>query len=340
MKKTKILVLRFSAMGDVAMVASVLQAFQQQNPQVELVMVSRPQFSPFFDDIPKVSYLPFQTTDRHKGILGLWRLFKELNTKQIDCVADLHNNLRSRILGLFLRLAGYRVIVMHKGRKEKKELTQHKKRTPLLPTVERYAQVFRTLGFPLVLDHKLKKTNRPIPYKFDYLFKQPTLRIGIAAFAQHPYKVWNLDSWPTVFQALPASKYQFIVFGGGDKEKEIAAEWSNTFSHVTNSIGQLNLRTELDLISNLDAMISMDSSGMHMASLVGVRCLSLWGATHPSAGFLGYGQSLDDCIQVDHPNRPSSIYGNKPCDCDGVEAINLISPEMLITSIKEKLDLT
>jgi len=77
----------------------------------------------------------------------------------------------------------------------------------------------------------------------------------------------------------------------------------------------------------------MDSSGLHMASLMGVRCLSLWGATHPYAGFTGYGQLPADCIQVEHPNRPSSVYGNKPCDCDGVEAINLITPEMVIEKI-------
>lgn len=335
MQRAKILVMRFSAMGDVAMVAPVLQAFQQQNPQVELIMVSRPTFNAFFDSIPNLSYLPLYTESRHKGILGLWRLFKELKKKQIDGIADLHNNLRSRILGLFFRLAGYRVIVMHKGRKEKKTLIKHKQtNSHLTPTVERYAQVFRALGFPIILNHKLEKSTRPIPSKYDYIFKETSIKIGIAPFAQHPYKVWSLDNWPILFQAFPLSNYHFIIFGGGDKEKEIAEEWSTIFPNVTNSIGKLNLKKELDLISNLDLMISMDSSGMHMASLVGTRCLSIWGATHPSAGFLGYGQSIDDCLQVEHPNRPSSIYGNKPCICNGIEAINLVTPTTVINKIK------
>jgi len=84
-------------------------------------------------------------------------------------------------------------------------------------------------------------------------------------------------------------------------------------------------------------MLSMDSSGMHMSSLAGTRSLSIWGATHPYAGFIGYGQSNDDCIQVEHPNRPSSVYGNKPCNCDGIEAIDLVTVEMIIVKVKKTI---
>ena len=76
-----------------------------------------------------------------------------------------------------------------------------------------------------------------------------------------------------------------------------------------------------------------------MASLMGVPCISVWGATHPYAGFLGYGQKLEDCVQIDHPMRPSSIYGNKSCLCDGVEAIARIESQVIIKNIQEKLNI-
>ena len=78
--------------------------------------------------------------------------------------------------------------------------------------------------------------------------------------------------------------------------------------------GKLSLKEELLKIAGLEIMISMDSANMHLASLVGTRCISVWGATHPYAGFLGYGQHEDDVIQVkDLTCRPCSVFGDKKC---------------------------
>src|SRR5690606_5340784 len=335
MKKARILVTRFSAMGDVAMVASVLREFRAQHKHVELIMVSRAQFAAFFDDIPGLTFHPIDPDEKHKGPKGLWRLFNELKKYDIDYVADLHNNIRSRILTLFFKTAGYRLAILNKARVQKKALIRKKNRAfrQLRPMVERYADVFRQLGYPLKLDHTLKKEIRTLPPSIAGVFDTSTRNIGIAPFAQHPYKVWAPKNWPVVFRAFPS--YSFYVFGGGKQERETAETWATEYENVQSVIGMLDISDELKLISNLDLMISMDSSGMHMASLVGTRCLSLWGATHPYAGFLGYGQSPRDCIQVPHPNRPSSIYGNKSCLCNGIEAIDLITTEMVIEKISE-----
>lgn len=335
MKKTRVLVTRFSAMGDVAMVASVLRAIQAQHKHVELVMVSRQHFAPFFDDIPNLIFHPIFPEEQHKGPKGLWRLFQELKKYDIDYVADLHNNIRSRILALFFKTAGFHLATLDKGRHQKKDLIRKKRKvfTPLRSTFERYADVFRHLGFPVKLDNTLRKKTRPIPAAFASLLAAPTTKLGVAPFAQHPYKVWGLSHWDKVFTAFP--HHDFFIFGGGKQEQEIASSWEAKYSNVHSSIGMLGVKGELDLISHLDYMLSMDSSGMHMASLVGTRCISIWGATHPYAGFLGYGQSIHDCIQVNHPNRPSSVYGNKSCLCNGVEAIELVTEEMVIEKIKK-----
>jgi len=334
MKKVRVLVTRFSAMGDVAMVASVLRELQAQNRQVELVMVSRLHFEAFFEDIPNLTFHPIFPEEQHKGPKGLWRLFQELKKYKIDYVADLHNNIRSKILTLFFKTAGYRLGILDKGRHQKKDLIKRRNKVlvPLRPTVERYADVFRHLGFYLKLGNALKKKDRPVPIAFKDTLNQFEKNVAVAPFAQHPYKVWKLSNWDSVFRAFPT--HQFYIFGGGRQEQETAIHWSSLHPNVHSTIGKLSVSAELDLISNLDYMLSMDSSGMHMASLVGTRCLSIWGATHPYAGFLGYGQSINDCIHVEHPNRPSSIYGNKSCLCDGIEAIDLVSREMVIERIK------
>lgn len=74
-------------------------------------------------------------------------------------------------------------------------------------------------------------------------------------------------------------------------------------------------------------MISMDSANMHLASIVGTRCVSIWGATHPYAGFLGFGQSENDVVQInDLTCRPCSVFGDKECyrgDWACLEEINV-----------------
>ena len=90
---------------------------------------------------------------------------------------------------------------------------------------------------------------------------------------------------------------------------------------------------ELILMSHLDVMVSMDSSNMHMASLVGTKVVSIWGATHPYAGFMGWRQSEENAVQLDMPCRPCSVYGNKPCLRGDYACMNNISPEMIIEKI-------
>lgn len=332
----RIIVTRFSAMGDVAMVASVLKEFCQRYPAVEIIMVSRQFFAPFFDGIKNVKFHPFEPKTVHKGFGGLVRLKKELAQYRADAVADLHFNLRSRVLDVLFSLTGLNVKQLNKGRPEKKALTRRedKVKRQLKLTVERYADVFRALGFHFELSHKLNSDLQDVPKAAFSMFGNfERKKIGIAAFAQHRYKIFSLAKMEQIIEHLTHHGYDVLLFGGGQEEFQITQNWTESFPNTYNTIGKFTLREELDIISNLDLMISMDSSGLHMASLMGVRCLSLWGATHPYAGFTGYGQQAEDCVQVEHPNRPSSVYGNKPCDCDGTEAIDLITPEMVIEKI-------
>ncbi|MGH2622617.1 MAG: glycosyltransferase family 9 protein [Sphingobacterium sp.] len=337
----RILVTRFSAMGDVAMVAAVLRQFQRQQTDTEIILVTRKQFTAFFKDIPRLKFHAIDPKSRHKGVFGLIRLSRELQKYKAFALADLHNNLRSRILAWLFSLNNKgKVAILDKGRSEKKELTRkvNKILKPLKLTVERYADVFRELGFSVNLPQQLEKQHRLIPNGMLPILASNKIKLGIAPFAQHPYKVFSHQKMTQVIAEISGKNVQILLFGGGEREEKITQEWAHSLPNVVSTIGQYSLEQELDIISHLDLMLSMDSSGLHMASLVGTRCVSIWGATHPYAGFTGYGQSTDDCIQVDHPNRPSSVFGNKPCDCDGVEAIDLVSAEMVIEKINQILN--
>ena len=87
----------------------------------------------------------------------------------------------------------------------------------------------------------------------------------------------------------------------------------------------------------LDVHVSMDSANMHLGSLVGKDVISIWGATHPYAGFYGYRQRPDLAIQTCLPCRPCSIFGNKPCYRGDWACLNTIEPEQVIKKINDYL---
>lgn len=300
---TRILAYRFSAFGDVAMTAPVFREFLEQNPGVEIIMVSRSNFEALFADIPNVIFKGVNLDD-YKGLFGLSRLANELIKEfQPNYIANLHDVIRTKILDKIYNTKGFKVFKINKGKEEKEHLTDiwNLNKFQLKKTVERYADVFREMGFKVTLSHQLR------PKVLD------KSGIGFAPFAQHKGKMLPLEKSYELARVL-SQKNTVYLFGGGKAETEILEKWETEIPNIRNLAGKLTLTEELNTISQLELMISMDSANMHLASLVGTRCVSVWGQTHPYAGFLGFGQSEEDVVQVkDLTCRPCSVFGDKEC---------------------------
>lgn len=340
-KPTHILVIRLSAMGDVAMSVLVLKAFTQQYPDVKLTVLTRSFFTPFFADIPNVSVYSPELKEKHKGFLGIWRLAKELIKLDIHAVADLHNVLRSNTLIRFLRLKGIPYQQIDKGRADKKGLTAYKNKVfkPLQSTHERYADVFRKLGYHLTLGEVVLKnelSNKPA-------FLKPFLGnkiIGIAPFAAHKGKMFPIERMKELIEILSQEKhFTILLFGGGEEEniqlEKIAAKHGN----VINMVGKSSFKEELNVISNLDLMLSMDSGNGHLAAMYGVPVITIWGVTHPYAGFTPFNQPESNQLLPNlekYPIIPTSIYGNK-YPPGYLSCFDTISTSTIIEKIKNAL---
>ena len=111
-----ILIIRLSAMGDVAMTVPVIRALTEKYPDCKITVLSKPFFKPLFDTIPQVSFFAAQVNTKHKGILGLLKLYRELKKEKITHVADFHNVLRSKILRALFIFDGKPSIFIDKGR--------------------------------------------------------------------------------------------------------------------------------------------------------------------------------------------------------------------------------
>ena len=327
----KLLIIRFSALGDIAMTVPVVHDLAVQYPELEITMLSRPMAKPLFEQLPKnVHFIAADLEGRHKGLFGLNRFItNELHYEDFNYVADFHNVIRSIIVRLNCRMLGQQVAKIDKGRKGKRALTrqQNKVFVQQATSFERYAKVLEQLGFPIKQQF----------VKLDYSVFCETQKadnenwIGIAPFAKHQAKVYPLEKMEQVIKALNERENTTVfLFGGGEEEKHQIAELCAKYPNVQPAKTQQGLKGEMALIGKLDVMLSMDSANMHLASLVGTRVVSIWGGTHPYAGFLGWNQNPNDCIQLDLPCRPCSVYGNKPCHRGDYACMTGIMPSQII----------
>ena len=329
----KLLIIRFSALGDIAMSVPVVHDLAVQYPDLEITMLSREMARPLFEQLPEnVRFFGADLKKRHSSLYGLNHLMADIQIGDFDYIADFHNVLRSKYLRLNCRFSGQHVAKIDKGRKGKKALTRQKNKVfeQQATSFERYAKVLEQLGFQI----------KPQFIKLDYSSfcerEKPTDEtwIGIAPFAKHEAKVYPLEKIEQVIKALSERENTSIfLFGGGKDENEQIERLCAEYNHVQPAKSQQGLKGELALMGQLDVMLSMDSANMHLASLVGRRVVSVWGGTHPYAGFLGWNQKPEDCVQLDLPCRPCSVYGNKPCLRGDYACLKGIQPEQIIEKL-------
>jgi len=342
-KPTHILIIRLSALGDVAMSVPVLRVLCATYPHLQLTVLSKPFHKPLFDELPNVSFYPAEIKTKHKSIAGLIKLARELENEGIDSVADIHSVLRSQVMTSYFKLKGIPIAKIDKGRAEKKALTREKNNIfkPLKTTVERYAEVFEKLGYPIDLSMHQFPLKKQIPGKviplFDTTFKK---HIGIAPFAAHAGKMYPLELMEEVIAGLDKEKqFQVFLFGGGKQEEEQLNALAQKYNSVTNLAGTLSFDQELAMLSNLDAMLAMDSGNAHLAAIYNVPTITIWGVTHPYAGFYPFGQPEENALLADrnlYPLIPTSIYGNRfPKGYEN--AIKTISPQQILDKILKVL---
>jgi ADP-heptose:LPS heptosyltransferase len=328
-------------MGDVALLTPVIRAMREQYPEVEMIILTRPAFTPFFTGISGIRIITPDFEGRHKGLAGIFRLFKEINdTGVIDHVLDLHDVMRSVMLRSLFKIKRIPVSVIEKGRREKQKIVSGKSRLKLPHAVERYMNVFSDAGFdvkpwsePSILtDTESGKRAKEI------IGDSSVMNIGVAPYAKHILKMWPEDYMIRMLDMI-AGKYKvhFWLFGGKDEKRRLE-DFVKKVPHSTSLCDKLSLNEELAVIKDLDLMIAMDSSNMHMASLTGTKVISIWGGTDPAAGFGAWMQPENFSIRIDADEltcRPCTIFGKGECKRGDLACMMWLTPEKVIDKIEE-----
>lgn len=345
MKCEHILIIRFSALGDVAMTVPVVHSLAVGRPDVRIAVLSRPAMAPLFERMPpNVTFMAADVKGEYDGILGLNRLYRRLVAKGFTAVADLHDTLRSKYLRTRFDLTSVRVEHIDKHRAGRRALVRSKdKILEQQPSpIDNYIDVFKRLGYPIEMcfekmfgDEGADLTSLP---EGEWRGEKMSPWVGVAPFAGHKGKEYPAELMRETI-AMIADRHRtarIFVFGGKADSARID-EMTSGIDRCVNVAGKLGLSGDLALISHLDVMVSMDSANMHLASLTGTPVVSVWGSTHPLAGFMGWRQECADAVQVEMPCRPCAAFGADECMRDDFACLTTIKPSDIADKVLEKL---
>ena len=328
-----LLIIRTSAMGDVALTTPVIAAMRKQYPEVELTLLTRPAFESFFSSFNNLKVFKADFKGRHKGFSGLIRLFRDIRKlKKIDHIIDIHDVLRSKVLRWLFLIFGIQSTVIDKGRAEKRRVLSGKNKIRLKHSVERYMEVFSKAGFPLKSEEGpwIIASSDAKQRVSGFLTETDLIHIGIAPYAKHNLKTWPEENMIGLLKLIAQQfKVRFWLFGGNEETQQLIS-FQNRVPESILVAGTLSLDEELALISRLKLMIAMDSSNMHMAALTCTKTISIWGGTDPLTGFGAWQQPDDHAIRIPVEElacRPCTVYGKGECRRGDFACMIWLTPE-------------
>ncbi len=338
-KPKHILVIRFSAMGDVALTIPAILSVADAHPYLTFTVITRPFFASFFPDHPRIKAVGIDL-DQYKGFFGLRKLANQLlQDHQFDGVVDLHNVLRSKIITSFLKSKGIERVTFDKRRNDKRAILAGKSQKQLPHVIEQYLNTFSKAGYKseLMDGPWLEPVVRKELTEFLSIRNLNTKEekwIGIAPFAAHEPKMWGMKNVEDLIEKLTANKYKVLLFGGGKSEIDQLDQIENLEKGIISVAGKITFDQELAIMKKLDTLICMDSSNMHFGCLLGIKVISIWGATTPLLGFYPFGNE-EFVIQVPEKYRNKltlTSYGNKAAT-NGFDWKKQITPQDILPYI-------
>ncbi len=335
----RILVIRTSAMGDVAFTTPVIAGMRKQYPDNEIVILTRALFKSFFSEDERLKLFFPDLKGRHKGLFGIFRLFADIQKLgKFDYVIDLHDVLRSQVLRLLFRLSGVPVSVIDKGRREKRNIISGRNKRQLKHSAQRYSDAFTAAGFkfeasvgPWIVPSPgaMKKAN-------ELISPEITMNIGVAPCAKHKLKMWPEEYMEKLLGLISENRNVKIWLFGGKEDVVMLESLAGRVSNSYSIAGKLKLDEELALMNRLSFLIAMDSSNMHMAALVGTKVISIWGGTDPLTGFGAWNQPDDFAVRIPVEElecRPCTVFGKGKCRRGDFACMVWLTPEKVYDRI-------
>lgn len=343
----RILILRFSSLGDVVQCLSVPAKLKQRWPTAEIHWVTREEFAPLLKSHPALHRV--WTISKKAPLWGqtnsLWSLSKELNDIEWTHVYDAHRSLRSTLLCFFLRLRSFKEGVFLNPFDLLRKSQKRWKRFLLFRLgLNTYRQPFsgqRDLLEPLQ-KWGINEELPPPPQLFfpqgtheekGFDFSQlPSRFIALAPSAAHALKRWPLHHWESLIEKSPSEK--FVILGGKEDFFLSALE---KFPNVMNLAGKTNLIESAKVVERSQVLICNDTGPMHFGEQLGHPTIALMGP----APFGFPSRPTTKVLERHLKCRPCSKHGQGPCTNKVYQACLVnIEPAEVLTHMKDVLKLS
>lgn len=325
--RKRLVAVKFSALGDVAMTLPVLYSVARCHPEVDIYMATRPFFGKMFINPPSnLHVVPMDPGKEYRGVRGIFRIARELHALKPDMAADLHDVMRSWSVTRLLGLGGARTAGLDKGRFTRRDVMRGGRAQR--PYISRYFDVFRRLGLDSTIEFTSVFDGGTLP-DIPVDIKAPA--VGIAPFARYATKTYPPAAMRQVASMLADVGVNVYLFGGRGAEASELASWER--DGVVSLAGKFDLPVELAIMSRLAVMVSMDSANQHLAAIAGTRVVTIWGGTTPACGFTAFGSRREDSICMNLSCQPCSIAGTPECPLGHMSCMESISPEVIVDKI-------
>ena len=341
-KMKRILIIRFSSLGDVVLTTPVISALKDKFPHSELFFLTKALYADLLRNDPRVfSLVEFDPVGRHNGLSGLMSLVSQLRSRDFDLLIDLHANLRSFVIR---HLVKSRIKLKYKKRRLRRWLMVRLKflRTKPVRTLDSYMEPLQRLGVetsernPLVF-----LSQEDLGYVDHFLLergvKKSDIVVGVHPGAKWETKRWDAEKFARVCRRLAEKPGHKIMLLGDESEAKLAGEVEKDISaqNLVKAVG-FPLGKVMSLIKRCDCLITNDSGPMHVASALGVPVVAIFGPTHPKLGFAPFG-SRNVVLCADVKCSPCSLHGEKRCSKKSRYCMDLIDPGMVVAAVESLL---
>ena len=347
---TRILVIRFSSMGDIVLTSPVTRQLGRLVPDAEIDFLTQSEYAPLARALPGVTEVECLAPET-----GLWRLVSRLRERRYDLAFDLHGNLRSRLV-VMAGIAG-RVLRYDKRRFARMAIVRRRRRSRSVPhTVDRYLEVLERFEPLDAADAsgrggkqsdaekrlpQLKVDAAAVAVVEERLAEAgigPDVRVlGVAPGASHGPKRWPPERFARVADHMAQSRDMKILLLGNEADRPVAGEVAHAMERpAVDWSGATDLAMLPAAVRRCALLVSNDSGPMHVATAVGTPVVGVFGATHPRLGFAPVGPA-DTAVTLDLPCSPCSLHGNRACRFRTHACMEELEPRRVISEAERRV---
>jgi len=330
-----VLVVRFSAIGDILLTTPLLRAIRTRHPGARISVLTKQAYLPLLSHNPHVSeVLAVAPYD------GLPAIAARIRAVRYSHLLDLHGNLRSRALR---RLApgDWKSCDMRRLERGLLILTKWDRYRDDVPVAERYFEAAKELeaepdGGPpdfFISEEADCRADERLT-SLDLGRERPI--VAVAPGAAHATKRWPIEHWVELIGRITPTGADVAILGGPDDARTAGIIVDTAGPNVASLAGQLGLQETGAVIRRSEVLISGDTGVMHMATGVGTPVVALFGPTVRQLGFFPY-RSPSRVVELSLPCRPCSAHGTRSCPLGHHDCLRQVTPDLVYPALAEAL---